>query len=160
MQLYRHLRAHIHSPLAVGEHYASKWDVRQLIEEDLTDFMRADLCINMEHSNNTIANVCVGIVMVRIRVEAPELFFRYSAEAKAQYWNPIEQLCEVIRRIGPSLDPIPEGGWMTFTPHPALPDDTRIWAALIEASGGVWGGCVYDAKSIVGRLLHGGKTSS
>ena len=83
--------------------------------------VRADLCINMEHSNNTIANVCVGIVMVRIRVEAPELFFRYSAEAKAQYWNPIEQLCEVIRRIGPSLDPIPEGSWMTFTPHPELP---------------------------------------
>jgi acetylornithine deacetylase/succinyl-diaminopimelate desuccinylase-like protein len=83
--------------------------------------VRTDLCINMEHSNNTIANVCVGIVMVRIRVEAPELFFRYSAEAKAQYWNPIEQLCEVIHRIGPSLDPIPEGGWMTFTPHAELP---------------------------------------
>lgn len=83
--------------------------------------VRADLCINMEHSNNTIANVCVGIVMVRFQVEAPELFFRYSAEAKAQYWNPIEQLCEVIRRIGPSLDPIPEGSWMTFAPHPDLP---------------------------------------
>src|SRR5258708_17871980 len=83
--------------------------------------VRADLCINMEHSNNTIANVCVGIVMVRIRVEAPELFFRYSAEAKAQYWNPIEQLCEVIRRIGPSLDPIPEGSWMNFVSHPELP---------------------------------------
>ena len=83
--------------------------------------VRADLCINMEHSNNTIANVCVGIVMVRILVEAPELFFRYSAEAKAQYWNPIEQLCEVIRRIGPSLDPIPEASWMNFTPHPELP---------------------------------------
>src|SRR4030088_919909 len=83
--------------------------------------VRADLCINMEHSNNTIANVCVGIVMVRIRVEAPELFFRYSAEAKALYWNPIEQLCEVIRRIGPSLDPISEGSWMNFTPHPELP---------------------------------------
>jgi acetylornithine deacetylase/succinyl-diaminopimelate desuccinylase-like protein len=81
----------------------------------------ADLCINMEHSNNTIANVCVGIVMVRVRVEAPELFFRYSAEAKAQYWNPIEQLCEVIRRIGPSLDPIPQSSWMRFVPHPELP---------------------------------------
>ncbi len=45
IQLYRHLRAHIHSPLAAGEHYASKWEVRQLIEEDLVDFMRADLCI-------------------------------------------------------------------------------------------------------------------
>ncbi len=83
--------------------------------------VRADLCINMEHSNNTIANVCVGIVMVRIRVEAPELFFRYSAAAKAQYWNPIEQLCEVIRRIGTSLEPIPESSWMTFTRHPELP---------------------------------------
>jgi acetylornithine deacetylase len=75
----------------------------------------------MEHSNNTIANVCVGIVMVRFQVEAPELFFRSSAEAKAQYWNPIEQLCEVVRRIGPSLDPIPAGSWMNFTPHPELP---------------------------------------
>ncbi len=36
-----------------------------------------------------------------------------------------------------------------LAPHPALPDDTRIWAALIEASGGVWGGCVYDADAIV-----------
>jgi acetylornithine deacetylase/succinyl-diaminopimelate desuccinylase-like protein len=87
----------------------------------LNSGVRADLCINMEHSNNTIATVCVGIVMVRIRVEAPELFFRYSAEAKAQYWNPIEQLCEVIRRIGPSLDPIPEGSWMNFRPHVDLP---------------------------------------
>ncbi len=39
-----------------------------------------------------------------------------------------------------------------LVPHPALPDDTRIWAALIEASGGVWGGCVYDADTIVRKL--------
>jgi putative YjhG/YagF family dehydratase len=37
-------------------------------------------------------------------------------------------------------------------PHPDLPDDTRLWAALVEASGGVWGGCVYDADRIVERL--------
>jgi putative YjhG/YagF family dehydratase len=37
-------------------------------------------------------------------------------------------------------------------PHPALPDDTRLWAALVEASGGVWGGCVYDTDRIVARL--------
>lgn len=83
--------------------------------------VRADLCINMEHSNNTIANVCVGVVMVRIKVTAPELFFRYSKEAKAAYFNPIEQLAEVTRRIGPSLDPIPAQGWMSFAPHPDLP---------------------------------------
>jgi putative YjhG/YagF family dehydratase len=37
-------------------------------------------------------------------------------------------------------------------PHPALPDDTRLWAALQQAGGGTWGGCVYDVDSIVGRL--------
>jgi hypothetical protein len=33
-----------------------------------------------------------------------------------------------------------------------LPDDTRLWAALVQASGGVWGGCVYDADRIIERL--------
>jgi len=37
-------------------------------------------------------------------------------------------------------------------PHPDLPEDTRLWAALVEASGGVWGGCVYDAGKIIARL--------
>ena len=37
-------------------------------------------------------------------------------------------------------------------PHPALPDDTRLWATLVEASGGVWGGCVYDTETIVAKL--------
>jgi putative YjhG/YagF family dehydratase len=39
--------------------------------------------------------------------------------------------------------------------HPALPEDTRLWAALVEASGGVWGGCVYDADKIVAALEKG-----
>ena len=37
-------------------------------------------------------------------------------------------------------------------PHPELPDDTRLWAALVEASGGIWGGCVYDVGAITKRL--------
>jgi len=45
VQLYRHVRQHVHVPIAAGEHYASKWELRQLIEEDLIDFVRADLCI-------------------------------------------------------------------------------------------------------------------
>ena len=39
-----------------------------------------------------------------------------------------------------------------LAPHPALPDDTRLWAALQQASGGVWGGCVYDADAVVAGL--------
>lgn len=35
---------------------------------------------------------------------------------------------------------------------PALPADTRLWAALVGASGGAWGGCVYDVERIVARL--------
>ena len=33
-----------------------------------------------------------------------------------------------------------------------LPDDPRLWAALQQASGGTWGGCVYDVDEIVKKL--------
>ena len=39
--------------------------------------------------------------------------------------------------------------------HPQLPDDTRLWAALQEASGGTWAGCVYDTDRIVEVLRAG-----
>jgi xylonate dehydratase len=37
-------------------------------------------------------------------------------------------------------------------PHAQLPEDTRLWAALVGASGGVWGGCIYDVDKIVAKL--------
>ena len=37
-------------------------------------------------------------------------------------------------------------------PHPRLPEDTRLWAALQQAGGGTWGGCVYDVDAIVNKL--------
>ncbi len=39
--------------------------------------------------------------------------------------------------------------------HPRLPDDTRLWAALQEASGGTWAGCVYDVDRIITVLKAG-----
>ena len=39
-----------------------------------------------------------------------------------------------------------------LAPHPQLPDDTRLWAALQNASGGTWGGCVFDVEKITARL--------
>lgn len=37
-------------------------------------------------------------------------------------------------------------------PHPNLPDDTRLWAALQQVGGGAWGGCVFDVDAIIQRL--------
>lgn len=39
-----------------------------------------------------------------------------------------------------------------IAPHSALPDDTRLWAALQGVGGGTWGGCVFDVDQIVARL--------
>ena len=39
-----------------------------------------------------------------------------------------------------------------LAPDPLLPDDTRIWAALQEVSGGSWGGCVVDADAVLAAL--------
>ena len=35
---------------------------------------------------------------------------------------------------------------------PRLPTDTKLWAALQQASGGTWGGSVFDADAIIARL--------
>lgn len=39
-----------------------------------------------------------------------------------------------------------------LAPDPDLPDDTRLWALLQQASGGIWGGCVYDLDLLAERL--------
>jgi hypothetical protein len=43
---------------------------------------------------------------------------------------------------------------------PSLPDDTRIWAALQDVSGGTWGGSVYDPEAILRTLAAGKKALS
>lgn len=43
---------------------------------------------------------------------------------------------------------------------PRVPDDTRLWAALQSASGGSWGGCVYDVDRIAGLLALGARTAA
>jgi len=47
-----------------------------------------------------------------------------------------------------------------LTAHEKLPADTRLWAALQRASGGTWGGCVYDVDRIVAALEAGLSDSS
>jgi dihydroxyacid dehydratase/phosphogluconate dehydratase len=45
-----------------------------------------------------------------------------------------------------------------LAPDPDLPDDTRLWAALQQAGGGTWGGCVYDVDAVL-ELLAAGKAA-
>lgn len=45
MYSLRHVRQHTNVPLAVGEQFCSKWEFRQVIEEELTDYARIDVCI-------------------------------------------------------------------------------------------------------------------
>jgi dihydroxyacid dehydratase/phosphogluconate dehydratase len=47
-----------------------------------------------------------------------------------------------------------------LAPNVALPDDTRLWAALQRASGGTWAGCVFDVERIVAALDAPGAMAS
>ena len=47
-----------------------------------------------------------------------------------------------------------------LAPDPRLPADTRLWAALQQAGGGTWGGCVYDVDAILRALGAPGSGAS
>jgi putative YjhG/YagF family dehydratase len=67
-----------------------------------------------------------------------------------------------VSLVGTAEGPLtPEGARRTLEarpphpdlhPHPNLPEDTRLWAALQEASGGIWAGCIYDPDRIIACL--------
>ena len=57
-----------------------------------------------------------------------------------------EEGCEVLARRAMRKD---------LRPNSALPDDTRLWAALQLAGGGTWAGCVYDAEIIIAAIEAG-----
>ena len=59
-----------------------------------------------------------------------------------EQWTAEEAAAELERR--PLRDDI--------APDPGLPADTAMWARLQSASGGLWGGCVYDQETIVELL--------
>jgi putative YjhG/YagF family dehydratase len=74
----------------------------------------------------------------------------------------LEGAIDVVRR-GPEGALVPADDLLRerplhpeLRPDPDLPDDTRLWAALQEASGGPWAGAVYDVDRIL-RLLDAGR---
>jgi xylonate dehydratase len=75
---------------------------------------------------------------------------------RIRIWIDRVNLTGSIDIIGASDDPAEgEAILAAREPHPALapdpdlPDDTRLWAALQNLSGGTWGGCVYDVDAIL-----------
>jgi L-alanine-DL-glutamate epimerase-like enolase superfamily enzyme len=42
---FHQLRRHIHAPIAAGEQFATKWEFRELIEAELINYARIDVCI-------------------------------------------------------------------------------------------------------------------
>jgi len=58
---------------------------------------------------------------------------------------------ELGSRILAQREPRPD-----LAPYADMPDDTRLWAALQQISGGTWAGCVYDTGQIL-RTLEAGR---
>ena len=77
----------------------------------------------------------------RARAEAEQ----HSFQALAHEVDAVYQ--ELAAKRKPRVD---------LKPDELLPEDTRLWALLQNASGGVWGGCVYDVEAILEKLaVHG-----
>ena len=84
----------------------------------------------------------IQIVIDRVRLEGSvNLVVNGTAEEGAR---------ELDRR------PVPAG----LAADPDLPKETRLWAALQDASGGTWGGCVFDVDAIVEKLISGRNAGS
>lgn len=136
----------------VAAHKVGGTGTRTLVKNGVT----ADYCINLEHSANTIGSVIVGSVRVRLRTSTPGLFFRFTEEARSTYLNPIEQQALLVGRFGPSLTPVPPGGWLTFQPHHDLPDFPMIrYDAVHKDHYGRDCDLVFQIRTVPGMTLDG-----
>ncbi|BCL81260.1 dehydratase [Ktedonobacteria bacterium brp13] len=73
--------------------------------------------------------------------------FVASYDAPTQILSPAEGAQVLEERL-----PHPD-----LKPDPHLPDDTRLWAALQDISGGIWNGAVYDVERILAVIEAGKK---
>jgi putative YjhG/YagF family dehydratase len=80
---------------------------------------------------------------IRIVVDRGRLLGRIDLVGHGDVTFDPEEGARVLARRPPRAD---------LAPDPELPADTRLWAALQQASGGTWGGCVYDVDAIVAAL--------
>ena len=81
--------------------------------------------------------------VVRIEIDCRNLRGSVDLVGEAGQFCGAEQGKKVLDARRPRPD---------LAPHPAIPDDTRLWAALQACSGGTWSGCVYDVDAITAAL--------
>jgi putative YjhG/YagF family dehydratase len=68
---------------------------------------------------------------------------------------PEQRSAEHGRRVLAARPPRPD-----LAPRADLPDDTRLWAALQDVSGGTWAGCVFDVNAVLHTLEAGKRALS
>lgn len=81
--------------------------------------------------------------IIRIRVDRVNLEGEIDlvGDGQCEFTNP--EAAQILR------DRQPHPG---LAADPTLPEDTRLWAALQNVSGGTWEGCIYDVDEIIKRL--------
>ncbi len=82
--------------------------------------------------------------MIRLVIERAQCSGRVDLVGDGDRRFSADEGVEVLRQRASRTD---------LAPNANLPDDTKLWAALQAASGGTWGGCVFDAEEIVKRLV-------
>ena len=87
--------------------------------------LRTDYCIVTEAGNLDVGVISVGYVQGKVRVIGE---FKH----RVPYVNPIEKITKVIHAFGPSYQPIPQGSWLRYDPHPLLPGYPRMAVRNIE----------------------------
>ena len=135
----------------VAAHKVGGTGTRTLVKNGV----RADYCINLEHSANTIGSVIVGSVRVRLRTRTPGLFFRFTDEARAGYFNPIEQHAILVGAFGPSLQQLPHNGWLHYRPDPQLPGFPMIrYDAVTKDHYGTSSDLIFQIRTVPGMTLE------
>ena len=135
----------------VATHKLGGTGTRTLLRKGVT----ADYCINIEHSANTVGSVIVGSIRVKLRTTTPGLFFRFTDEIRATYFNAIEQQMLCLAAFGPSLVPVPQGGWLSFERHPELVDFPMIrHDAIHKDHYGRWCDLIFQIRTVPGMTLE------
>lgn len=93
-------------------------------------------------AGGTIGSIVDGD-QVEIVIDRLALTGSVNLVGDTERWFGAEEGSRILAEREPRAD---------LTPHPELPDDTRLWAALVQVSGGIWGGCVYDVDAISSLL--------